>query len=180
MTGIPASQSCNKSLLHTLRIMNILEPKSGHVLSSPNPQQSFLIILNLKFKILTKQFILISVYGSTLPTATRLSKHVQIWHIEPLLPTSGLVSSPVPASPYKPQVLHTNPIRSLCFLTTLSLSYFWAFVRCCFLFNSPPLLIESLWIYPLRPTSSGTSSQKPFLMSSPHLLYPHMERQLFF
>eukprot|EP00069_Balaena_mysticetus_P000097 bmy_00006T0 len=80
MIGIPASsfawtsQSCNKSLLHTLRIMNILEPKSGHVLSSPKPQQSFLIILNLKFKILTKQFILISVYGSSLPTATSAVK----------------------------------------------------------------------------------------------------------
>ncbi|TEA32894.1 hypothetical protein DBR06_SOUSAS14410032, partial [Sousa chinensis] len=74
MIGIPASQSCNKSLLHTLRIMNILEPKSGHVLSSPNTQQSFLIILNLKFKILTKQFILISVYGSTLPPATSTVK----------------------------------------------------------------------------------------------------------
>ena len=83
------------------------------------------------------------------------------------------ISIPDATSPCKSQGLHTNPIRSLCFLTTLSLWFFQTFVRWCFHF--PSSAFEFLWIHSLRPTSNGTSSRKPSVMSSFHLLYPHLK-----
>lgn len=94
MISIPAfrffawsSQSFKKSLLYTQKIMSVLEPKSDHVLPRPKTQQCFFVSLNLKLRVLIK-LILLFLIRTPAPTSTKLSEHVQICHLEPLLPIS--------------------------------------------------------------------------------------------
>lgn len=163
MIGIPASgfawtsQFCSKSLLHTLRKMSFLQPVwSCHSLAeSPtkNPHYTQFEVQSPNKTI----HILSSGYDSTLAAATRLSKHHKYDTQSLYFLYSAQFSIPIAAKPFRPQGRHSNPLRSLYFLTMWSLWFFQTFVRCCFHF--PSSAMEFQWIHPLPPSSSVTSSR---------------------